>query len=73
MSLRRRTLLKVIVLGDSGFDTDTISFARFDLWVSNLGLGVEIDVRDDVDYFIFFRVGKTSLMNQYPFLTCFSG
>lgn len=54
MSLRRRTLLKVIVLGDSGFDTDTIPFfVRFDLWVLNLGLGVEIDVCGVVDIFYF--------------------
>lgn len=57
MSFRRRNLLKVIVLGDSGY------VPLFDLRFVLFSFIVFVDLICD-----FVRVGKTSLMNQYPSL-----
>ena len=55
MSLRRRTLLKVIVLGDSGYV------------LSIFPATPPFSKPEKSDSFIAIaRVGKTSLMNQYP-------
>lgn len=61
MATRRRTLLKVIVLGDSGYGRFR-SLTSFNLYAFCSILILISDFR-----FSISRVGKTSLMNQYPF------
>ena len=69
MSLRRRTLLKVIVLGDSGYShAHTISFPCaiwfivFELRVKYWNFG--IDVCDVVDFFIFLFFNFSGLVKR---------
>ncbi|PUZ65011.1 hypothetical protein GQ55_3G189100 [Panicum hallii var. hallii] len=72
-SWRRRTLLKVIVLGDSGsvrpwvaVSSSLLAIPFFLLLFLVPGLGVHTAYRClDTDWFGECRVGKTSLMNQY--------
>lgn len=63
MSIRRRTLLKVIVLGDSGYGPFfPFQFPKF--LISGVCSANLISL-----FLAVLRVGKTSLMNQYPFST----
>ena len=82
VSMKKRTLLKVIVLGDSGYVSKFfffIIFLTFYLDGFETLSTVLHYILDNIFYFscsfsqklwisllVMFRVGKTSLMNQYP-------